>query len=281
MEDPGRIEDLIRDEADMAYRRRIQTIFEWLDPGPGHHLLDAGCGRGFYLRFTRYLSEARVTGLELEYPYIAKARESLADMPGITLVNGSIYDLPFPDNTFDRVILSEVLEHVPDDIEALRSLSRVVKPGGLIAITVPNANYPFWWDPVNKTAESLFGTHVKRGFFAGIWALHERLYTEEALRQVVTDSGLSIVDFRRFTHHAFPFIHNLVYGLGKELLEAGALPAGMAASADRHAIRTGRRPINPVTIGLALFEWADRRNRMEEPYGRSTVNLCLLARKDA
>ncbi len=40
---------MVRNEADMAYRRRIQTIFEWLDPQDGDRILDGGTGRGFYL----------------------------------------------------------------------------------------------------------------------------------------------------------------------------------------------------------------------------------------
>jgi SAM-dependent methyltransferase len=176
--------------------------------------------------------------------------------------------------------LSEVLEHVPDDAVALRSLARVLKPGGLIAVTVPNANYPFWWDPINKTLENLFHTHIQHGVLAGIWANHIRLYTPNQLRQAVTSAGLEVADERSFTHHSFPFIHNIVYGFGKTVLEAGMLPKGMANAADRHNLSGERGSLlNPVNIGLSVFEWFDRRNTMSEPPGRSTVNLCILARK--
>ena len=52
-------------------------------------------------------------------------------------VNGDGTRLPFPDATFDRIICSEVLEHIPDDVAALRELRRVLKPGGTLAATVP------------------------------------------------------------------------------------------------------------------------------------------------
>ena len=44
---------------------------------------------------------------------------------------------PFPTAAFDRVICSEVLEHIPDDLSAMRELTRVLRPGGTMAITVP------------------------------------------------------------------------------------------------------------------------------------------------
>src|SRR5690606_34963221 len=214
MADPAAVERMVRNEADMAYRRRVQTIFEWLDPQDGDRILDAGSGRGFYLKFLRAASGADLTGLEYEHEFASMARDALGDLPGITLVSGSVYDPPFPDEAFDKIILSEVLEHLPDDAGGLRSLARVLKPGGLIAITVPNANYPFWWDPINKTLETLFHTHVRRGAFAGIWANHVRLYTHDELFRAVWRSGLELVDARSFTHHSFPFIHNIVYGFG-------------------------------------------------------------------
>jgi ubiquinone/menaquinone biosynthesis C-methylase UbiE len=283
MTDSELINRMVRNEADMAYRRRVQTIFEWLEPKASDRILDAGCGRGFYLKFIRHGSDASIAGLELELPFVRIARHALEhDFEQPPLVNGSLYDLPFPDNAFNKIIISEVLEHVPDDAGALRSLSRVLKPGGLIAITVPNANYPFWWDPVNRTLENLFHTHIQNGVLAGIWANHVRLYTPDLLRSAVTSAGLEVAAERSFTHHSFPFIHNIVYGFGKTALEAGVLPKGVAAAADRHNLSGERGSrLNPVNIGLTLFEWFDRRNTMNEPPGRSTVNLCILARKPA
>src|SRR5690242_17151227 len=114
MTDPEIINRMVRNEADMAYRRRVQTIFEWLQPDTGDRILDAGCGRGFYLKFIRHGSTASIVGLELELPFVRIAKGALAnDFDEPPLVNGSLYDLPFPDQCFDKIIISEVLEHVP------------------------------------------------------------------------------------------------------------------------------------------------------------------------
>ncbi len=279
MIDEAALERMTRNEADMAYRRRVRTVFEWLEPQDGDRILDGGCGRGFYLNFIRRACDAHLVGVDITHAYLRVARHVLAEKR-IALINASLHALPFPDDTFDKIILSEILEHLADDVAGLREAARVLRPGGLIAITTPNANYPFWWDPINKTLETLFGTHIHRGLLAGIWAGHERLYTEGQLREAALGAGLEVLEERRFTHHCFPFIHNIVYGFGKTILEAGYLPKSMELAADRHNL-SGKRggPLNPVTIGLRLFEWFDRRNVMNEPPGRATVNLCILARK--
>lgn len=273
------LERLVGNEADMAFRRRVQTVFEWLEPQATDHILDCGTGRGFYLNFVRAVADSQLTGLELEYSYLRIAATALQGS-AVNLVNGSIYQMPFPDNTFDKIIMSEVLEHLPDDEAGLREVVRVLKPGGLIAITVPNQNYPFWWDPINKSLETLFKTPIRRGLLAGIWANHERLYSHAGLRRVAQQAGLEVLAERSFTHHCMPFVHNIVYGLGKTVLEAGLLPASMAAVADRHQTEEDNSSaLNPVRMGMRVLEFFDRRNVMDEPEGRSTVNLCLKGRK--
>lgn len=282
MVDEATLQLMTRNEADMAFKRRVRTIFEWLDPQDDHVILDCACGRGFYLNMFRYVGNARLVGLELEWPIIAKARHNVGHLEGVTLVQGNIYRLPFPDDYFDSVILSEILEHVDDDLAGLREVRRILKPGGVVAITVPNANYPFWWDPINKTLETLFDRHIGSGPLAGIWANHVRLYEREALRDVVDQAGFRVEEERAFTHYCFPFIHNLVYGLGKPLLESGLLPEGMAAAADRTTFDQNDKSLfNPINFGISVLNFFDRPNRMNEEEGRSTVNLCVKGRKPA
>ena len=280
MVDLQAIEHMTRNEADMAFKRRVRTIFEWTDPQDGDVILDIPCGRGFYLNMLRHVSQCKLVGADLDLDVLAKAKANVGHLPDIDIHHANVYVLPYPDDTFDAVIMSELLEHIDDDVAGLREAYRVLKPGGVVAITVPNANYPFWWDPINKTLEKLFGKHIQRGPLAGIWANHVRLYTREQLQESVAASGFVIEDERSFTHHCFPFIHNLVYGLGKPLLEAGALPKAMANAADRTAFdkEDGSR-FNPIKLGLKLFNYFDRHNVIDEPPGRSTVNLCIKGRK--
>ncbi|MDZ4771050.1 MAG: class I SAM-dependent methyltransferase [Chloroflexota bacterium] len=275
------IRRMTRNEADMAFKKRVQTVFDWLPPRDDMVILDMPCGRGFYLNMMRYVSPGvRLVGGELDAPVIEKAARNVGHLPGIALVNCNIYSLPFPDDTFDGVIVSEILEHIDDDVAALREVLRVLKPGGVAVITVPNADYPFWWDPINKTLEMLFKRPIRTGTFAGLWANHVRLYRRDQLREAIAGSGFILEAERAFTHDSFPFIHNLVYGIGMPLLESGALPGNMAQAADRLSFdKNDGSLFNPINLGVAVLNWFDRRNPIDEPLGRSTVNLAAKVRK--
>jgi len=226
---PETLQRLTRNEADMAFKRRVATIFEWLPPADTPTLLDCACGRGFYLRYYREVSaEVRLVGLELDADIIRKAQANVGAL-NVALLRGNIYHLPFEDASFDGVILSEILEHVEDDVRGLREVYRVLKPNGVTAITVPNANYPFWWDPINKTLETLFNTKMRRGPLAGIWANHVRLYTLPDLRAAVQAAGFQIEAERAFTaveraagadREAIPFIvGEMDRGAGRDLVD--------------------------------------------------------------
>jgi ubiquinone/menaquinone biosynthesis C-methylase UbiE len=264
-------------EADLAFRRRVRSVVAYLRPGEGDRILDCGCGRGFYLNFLGRLAPCELYGVDRDPAVLAQAREHLPH--SVSLVQADAVHLPFPDASFDKIVYSELLEHVPDDRVGLAEAFRVLRPGGVVAITVPNRDYPFWWDPVNKTREMLGRPPIREGFWAGIWAEHERLYGQEELVQRVVEAGFVVEDVRRFTHYCLPFTHNLVYGIGKPALERGWLPAWMSRPADRfHYADAAPSPWNPLTWGLALFNLVDRLNDRAE--GRRTyVNIALKARR--
>lgn len=278
--DPQLIALMTRNEADMAFKKRVQTIFDWVMPADDDVILDIPCGRGFYLNMIRYVSKCQLVGAELDGDVIRKAQANVGHLPDIQLNQANIYALPYPDNTFDAVILSEILEHIDDDVAGLREVYRVLKPNGVVAITVPNADYPFWWDPINRTLEFLFKRPIRTGMFAGIWANHVRLYRRDQLRASVLAAGFQVEEERAFTHDSFPFIHNLVYGIGMPLLESGALPGNMATAANRITFdQNDGSLLNPINLGLKVFNFFDRNNSISEPVGRSTVNLAIKGRK--
>ncbi|HVO44502.1 MAG TPA: class I SAM-dependent methyltransferase [Aggregatilineales bacterium] len=278
--DDQTIARLTRNEADMAFKRRVRTIFEWIEPTDDKVIYDCACGRGFYLNMIRAVSRGKLYALELDPEVIPKTIRNVGHLPDVHVVRGNIYAQPWPDASFDAIILSEILEHVDDDLRGLREVFRVVKPGGVVAITVPNANYPFWWDPINWILESVFSTHIQHGPLAGIWANHVRLYTLDDLRAVVREAGFGIEEERSYTHYSFPFIHNIVYGLGKPLLESGAMPKELAKAADRTTFdQNDGSLLNPINLGLAVFNWFDRPNGTTESPGVSTQGLALKARK--
>jgi 2-polyprenyl-6-hydroxyphenyl methylase/3-demethylubiquinone-9 3-methyltransferase len=273
---------LTRNEADIAFRRRVRTIMEWIPPEPGDLILDVPCDRGYYLhRYHAVDDECTLIGAELDMSIARTAQAEIGQL-GLPVLVGAIEALPFPSGTFDAAIVSEGLEHVDDDVTALREVARVVRPGGLLAITVPHSNYPFLWDPINKVLEGVTGHHISRSPLAGIWANHPRLYKPHQLREVAAAAALEVREERSFTHHCLPFSHNLVYGIGKPLLERNLLPHSLKRAADRHAF--GDEPpsrLNPVAADIAVAGRLDHRNLPSEPPGRSTVSLALLAQVPA
>ena len=280
MVDLETIQYMTRNEADMSFKMRARTVFEYVDPTDDMVILDLPCGRGFYLNMFRYVSQCRLVGADLDWEVMLKAKQNIGHLDDVDIQRVNIYQMPYADDTFDAVILSEVLEHLDDDAQALLEAFRVLKPGGVLAVTVPHANYPFLWDPINKTLERLFNRHIQHGVFAGIWANHVRLYEPETLREVIVSVGFEIEDERAFTHHCFPFIHNLVYGIGMPLLESGVLPSSMESASNRLDFdKNGGSLLNPINFGVAVFNFFDRNNVPNEGHERSTVNLAVKGRK--
>jgi SAM-dependent methyltransferase len=110
---------------------------------PGDTLLDAGCGEGRHC-FGALERGARVLGLDLDWGSLRAAAgglrtrgEELGSLGA--MLQGDAFALPFPDESFDKVICAEVMEHVHDFRGAARELARVTKPGGRLAITIPTA----------------------------------------------------------------------------------------------------------------------------------------------
>ncbi len=117
-------------------RRVIDGILDGLHLAPGR-VLDAGCGSGRNMvELSRY---GEVTGVELSATSVALARARNAG----EVVEGSVMSMPFPDDHFTLATSLDVIEHLQDDVDALRELRRVVAPGGYLLVTVPS--YQWLW----------------------------------------------------------------------------------------------------------------------------------------
>ncbi len=128
----------------------LTVDYDLLDLQPGMTVLDLGCGEGRH-SFEAYRRGAHVVAVdwgvdEVETTKtwlgaIAEAGEAAAADDGsparYEVVRGDLLALPFPDASVDRVMASEVLEHIPDDAGAFAEIARVLKPGGTVAVTVP------------------------------------------------------------------------------------------------------------------------------------------------
>lgn len=107
----------------------------------GMQLLDCGCGPGsITLGLASLVAPAIATGLDQEASQVQLAQEN-AMQQGITNVKfrvGSVYQLPFADQTFDAIFSHAVIEHLQSPEQALREWWRVLKPGGIVGVRVPD-----------------------------------------------------------------------------------------------------------------------------------------------
>lgn len=268
-----KIRHLLQNEVDPAFKRRANIILAELDLSNNQRILDLGCGRGFYLKAINQLNpELKLTGLDINPEYLNAAKETI-DSPRIKFIKGDATNLPFENNSFDQIIASEILEHIKEDERVIEEVYRVLKPGGKVIITVPNKNYPFLWDPVNWTLEKLFKTHVPSNIWwlAGIWADHQRLYTEENLKKKLEQSKFKINKLWKTTHYCLPFSHFVFYGVGKNLVEIGLCP-------NFNRFQTDNKQSLPTKTLLWPINTIDKLNT-EKKYN-SSVNIVTIVIKN-
>lgn len=131
-------------ESSRYFHSRLHVIDEVLDRHPGGNVLDVGCGPGM---FVQHLLDSRpgdfsVTACDRSPAMIDAASERLGNRDGVRLSVARIEEMPFGDNEFDVVVAMGVLEYV-DAEPALREIARVVRPGGVVAVTMLNPASPY------------------------------------------------------------------------------------------------------------------------------------------
>ncbi len=171
----------------------LTVDYDRLGVRPGDRLLDLGCGTGRHA-FEALRRGARVVALDLGREDLLQARDWMAAIAAAgeappaaagLAVQGDALRLPFPDGAFDRVIVSEVLEHIPDDVAAIREVQRVLRPGGTLAVTVPR------WFPERVCWLLSEEYHTNPGG-------HVRIYRASELRAKLRAAGIAITG----GHHA-------------------------------------------------------------------------------
>jgi len=123
----------------------ITVRFERLNIQPKEKILDIGCGSGRHIGEASRYRKVTVIGADMNFNDLIEARNRLnfiencgehgGGQRGLSVAD--ITSLPFETESFDHVICSEVMEHIPDESKAARELVRVLKPGGNLVVSVP------------------------------------------------------------------------------------------------------------------------------------------------
>lgn len=113
---------------------RLRRIRQMLQARPGERVLEVGCGGGHVLRM---FPQCELTGVDVSGEMLAKARQNLSGFR-VQLHKGELPELHLARESFDRMICSEVLEHVVEPQDILKGMRELLSPGGIAVITIPN-----------------------------------------------------------------------------------------------------------------------------------------------
>ena len=171
----------------------LTVDFDHLGIGQGTKVIDVGCGAGRH-SFEAFRRGADVVAFDQDATGLAgvdtmfRAMADSGEVPPAAraeTVVGNALALPYPDRTFDCVIASEILEHVPADNKAIDELIRVLKVGGRLAVTVPR------WLPERLCWLLSDDYHSNEGG-------HIRIYRPNRLRAKIAGRGMTFTH----AHHA-------------------------------------------------------------------------------
>jgi SAM-dependent methyltransferase len=124
----------------------VRKIHDWCGIEDGFRVLDFGCYDGYLVRRLRALNKVRGVGIDISPRAIALARQAAEQegLDGLEFIVTDGANLPFPNDSFDVVICSEILEHVPDLDAVLAEIARVLVKGGRLYATMPNSLSDVW-----------------------------------------------------------------------------------------------------------------------------------------
>ncbi|MCI5058783.1 MAG: class I SAM-dependent methyltransferase [Flavobacteriales bacterium] len=173
--------------------KRLSVFYDELltEDLKGKKILDAGCGTGW---FSKGASDrgADVTSMDLGEGLLKQVEKKCKS----TRVVGSILEMPFEDNSFDVVVSSEVIEHIPEPLKAIDEIYRVLKPGGIVILSTPNRLWFFTVWLANK---------LKLRPYQGL----ENWISWNQLKRKTRETGFEIDQMVGI--HILPFVHPIIY----------------------------------------------------------------------
>ena len=170
---------------------RADKLLPLAEPRENQKFLEVGCGSGAVSRHVAVKYHLNVTGTDLDEDQVQRAQVSTGDLPNLHFLEADGAQLPFQDNDFDVVLSFGVMHHIPNWLDALEEINRVLKPGGYFIYF--DVFYPRWLTWIAKLFRHRYG-----------------VTTIPALHSFVEKSSLSIIS-SKFSRGLFLHRYEAVY----------------------------------------------------------------------
>ena len=186
----------------------LTVDYALLEVREGQHILDVGCGGGRHSWGVYSQFDCQVWALDIgendlkKTRYVLGAVEDERQRTGKWVaIQGNAMSLPLKEASFDRVVCSEVLEHVHDDRQSVAELVRVLKPGGLLAVSVPTyLTESIYWR-ISKDYCNNSGGHIRK-------------YKAAEISSLLRQSNLLIYDIRyKHSLHSIYWLLRCIFGI--------------------------------------------------------------------
>jgi SAM-dependent methyltransferase len=204
---------------------------------PGQFMLDVGCGSGLSLLEAARLG-AQAFGIEAD-PNVRPIAEQL----GLTIHIGTLRDQPFPDTSFDLIVVNQVIEHMPEPDKALECLRGRLKPGGRIVLSFPNRRSAWQRLSRAKWINWHIPYHLHHFDAAGFETMARRQGYRVVRLRTITPNAWTILQLRSLATHPRA-------GVASPLWAVGAAPAQSAQQQSRLA------PERLLRTSVKLIAWA-------------------------
>jgi len=190
----------------------LDTIDSHIRLQKDHSVLDIGCGSGLMLNALDAI--ATTSGMDMSNEAIQFSQEIFKG----PIKQGSLpNNVPFPEESFDLITALDVVEHIDDDIESLKSIRNLLKGSGKAIITVPA--YMFLWSSFDEMNE------------------HKRRYTLPELRHKLITAGFQIEKISYFNSLLFPIVY-FVRKLNNLIGRDGASDVDMPSERVNYALKS-------------------------------------------
>lgn len=162
---------------DSDFRRKLQPadkVIERSGIKRGMRVLEVGCGSGAFTTFVaRAVSDkGTVHAVDIEPKMLEQLENKLnrpenQDIKNIQITESNAYKLPFENDFFDRACMITVLQEIPDRHRALQEIKRVLRPGGVLAVTefLPDSDYPLKSTTIKAVKKTGFALDEVMGNF--------------------------------------------------------------------------------------------------------------------